>query len=57
MSDDWNIACSYGAHEWVRAGTGTAREGSRIFLKECANCDASYFCGESEWHRLPERAS
>jgi hypothetical protein len=39
----WNIACSYGCHEWVKGAS--LRD---AYLKGCRNCDASYFCTLSE---------
>ena len=55
MSDEktkqpWNIACSYGCHDWVKAGEVV---GPR-YLKGCRNCDASYFCSRATWDNLPE---
>lgn len=48
---EWNIACSYGSHNFFRGDSVD----NAVFFMVCSECDATYQCAEHVWKALPER--
>ena len=50
---EWNIACSYGSHNFFRGD----HVDDALFFMVCGDCDAVYGCGKALWEALPERTA
>ena len=46
----WNIACSYGSHQFVREEwTATAQRQPGLHTHRCTACDATYMAKDPCW--------